>query len=271
MTDAFDDTGPQYPPPPSRAGVPGFEVGVSPIGDVSAFDPWKVIASQYANSPILTSLVLKFTEALDQTGNLQAFFDNIWDIGEGANGYGLDVWGRIVGVSRVIAVQTEIFFGFANALPGVTTWNTGLNQGFWGGGAFYSGEPLTTNYTLSDEAFLLLIMAKAASNITNGSIPAVNQILLKLFPNRGNCFVQEGFAGSNFFGFAVADGSGNPTSNGYYGFGQAPLYGGQSTGSIMQAIYTFDFELSPVELSIITTSGVLPTAAGVQPVVIQNF
>ncbi len=264
-------TGPQYPPPVGASPINDFFVGESPVGEVPVFNPWSVIASQYANSPIVDSLALSWTAALDPTYALQAFFDNIWNIGQGPNGYGLDVWGRIVGLKngRTISVNQGLYFGFNEATPsagGISGFNEGQQQGFWGGGQFYNGEPLTINYQLSDEAFLLLIFAKAATNITNGSIPAINQILLNLFPNRGNCYVQESFVSNNYFGFAEAE----QGQLNVFGFNQAQFYNGQNLGNVMQITYVFDFRLTPIELAIVETSGVMPTPAGVQAVVVQN-
>jgi hypothetical protein len=98
-------------------------------------------------------------------------------------------------------------------------------------GVFYSGAAVTTNVNLSDADFRTLILAKAASNICDGSIPAINAILLALFPNRGACYVTD---------------LGN-----------------------MQMTYTFNFALTPIELAIVETSGVLPTPAGVAATVVQ--
>lgn len=263
-------TGPAYPPAPGGAPIDDVLVGESPIGEIPAFSPWEPVVSQYANSPQIDSLVQSWTAMVDPTKNLQNFFDNIWNIGQGVNGYGLDVWSRIVGLKngRVVTALQGDYFGFAEARPdegGVSTWNFGFNRGTFGGGQFYNGEPLTENYTLEDEPFLLLIMAKAASNITSGAIPAVNQILLNLFPNRGNCYVQEVFATSQFFGFAEA----TPGGSDILGFNQAEFYNGQNIGVDMQITYVFKFQLTPVELAIITTEGVLPTAAGVRATIVQ--
>ena len=146
----------------------------------------------------------------------------IWNV-DTAQGYGLDVWGRIVGVSRTLnVVSPGDYFGFQEALPGSQPFNQS---------PFYIGTPLTTNYELSDSAFRVLIFAKALSNICDGSIPAINQILMKLFPNRGNAYVVDGLD--------------------------------------MTMIYKFEFVLTPVELAIVLQSGVLPKPTGVSATVQQ--
>ncbi|MGO7089502.1 DUF2612 domain-containing protein [Rhizobium leguminosarum] len=245
------DTGPPYPRPP--AGIPNgigqFEIGVSPIGTYPGFDVWQTVISQYANSPILTQLILDIDAYIDQTQNLDVFYDFVLNL-DTAEGYGLDVWGRIVGVNRVLQVNAGNWFGFEEATPGSYT---------FGQGSYYSGTSLTSNYALSDEAYRTLIFAKAAANITNGSIPAINRILMMLFPNRGNAYVTEGSQQGEWFGFAESVNA--------QGFNQAAFYSGSALAS-MTMTYTFEFQLSSVELAIVQNSGVLPKPTGVKASVV---
>lgn len=231
------DSGRDYPPGTATAGF-----GVP-------FDVWQTVISQYANSKILTQLILNIDAYLDQTANLDAFYNFIWNV-DTAQGYGLDVWGRIVGVNRVVKITLTNWFGYDEALPGSFT---------FGQGAFYSGDPLTSNLALSDDAYRLLIFAKAAANITNGSIQAINQILRNLFPGRGNCYVTEGNLNGVWFGFTE---SLNAT-----GFNQAAFYSGSAIHPMTMA-YVFEFPLTPVELAIVQQSGVLPKSTGVSSSVI---
>lgn len=172
---------------------------------------------QYANSPRLDAMITSFNAAIDQTENIENLYDMIWNIAT-AFGYGLDVWGRIVGVTRTlhVPIPDAEFLGFEEA---GSSW-TGFGQG-----GFYSGGGTSTNFVLSDADFRTLILAKAAGNISNGSIPSVNSILLSLFPLRGVCYVADGLD--------------------------------------MSLTYTFTFPLTPIELAIIQQAGVLPNAAGV--------
>jgi hypothetical protein len=211
-------SGPPYPPGPQPGSnsIGAFTIGISPIGDISPFNPWLTIISQYANSEILTGIITAFNAAMDMTENFDNFFDLIWNVLT-AQGYGLDVWGRIVGVSRTVQLPGNVtYLGFEEA---GSSW-TGFNQG-----GLYSGEGTTTNFNLSDDDFRTLILAKAAGNISDGSIPSVNAILLALFPNRGACFVQD--------------------------------------NQNMSVTYVFKFPLTAVELAIVSQANVLPTAAGV--------
>lgn len=137
--------------------------------------------AQYSNSPTITSWIESFNAAMDLTAALDNFYDLIWNVMT-AQGYGLDLWGRIVGVQRAIAIPGDVqFFGFKEA----SSW-TGFGQG-----GFYSGGGLTQNYLLNDSDFRKLVLAKAAGNISDGAIPSVNQILLNLFPGRGACYVAD--------------------------------------------------------------------------------
>ena len=210
-------SGPPWPPGPQPGSnqIGSFQIGISPIGDISPFNFWTTVQSEYANSPIITQLMSNFAQYLDQTANFDAFFDNMFNI-DTANGYGLDCWGRIVGVSRIVQLPSGTkFFGF----------NEAGDPNFGGTAPFFSGTQATTNFALIDTQFRTLIFAKALTNISDGSIPSINQILLNLFPNRGNCYVAD---------------LGN-----------------------MKMQYVFNFTLSPVEIAIVETSGVLPKPVGV--------
>lgn len=141
------------------------------------------VLSQYANSPSLMSLIDSFNSAVDPSPNIDAFYDNVWNI-QTAQGYGLQVWGRIVGVSNVLAIPGGApFFGFEEA-------GTASAAPF-GQGAFYSGSQATQNYTLSDDAFRALILIKALANISQSNIPTYNTILTQLFLGRGNAYVMD--------------------------------------------------------------------------------
>lgn len=212
-------SGPPYPhpnPAPGSNGIGMFQIGISPIGTIPTFDPWATIIAQYANSPVITSMIQSFNAAMDMTAPMEDFYDMVWNI-QTAVGYGLEVWGRIVGVQRAIQIPGSIqLLGFEEA---GNSW-TGFGQG-----GFFSGQPISQNYILNDADFRTLILAKAAGNISDGAIPAVNQILLTLFPNRGSCYVADGLN--------------------------------------MSLTYTFNFQLTAPELAIVSQLNVLPNAAGV--------
>lgn len=203
-------------------GIGQYEIGVSPIGD-QPFDWTQTLYSQYANSPVLTQWLDFFSQWIDANASVDSFYDNMWNI-QTAQGYGLDVWGRIVGVNRVITIVASQYLGFEEA--GDTVF-----ENTWGYGIWYSGETIgTSSYALSDSAFRQLILAKAATNIWNGSIPGLNAILRLLFPGQ--------------IVYCTDGGNGTMT-------------------------YTFGFLLTPVQLSIAQTPGILPRPAGVLATIVQ--
>lgn len=140
------------------------------------------IISQYANSPIILALIDSYNASLDQTQNINNFYDNVWNI-ETANHYGLLQWGQIIGVTNVVPLPAPItgHFGFSQQAE---------SQSF-GHGSFYSIPPATQNYTLTDDAYRTLLLIKALANISNCSIPTYNKILMELFPGRGNAYVSD--------------------------------------------------------------------------------
>lgn len=222
------DTGPPYPLPPLPSGLgEALAPGLSPVGTPVPFNVWQTIISQFANSTRLTSLIENMQEYIDQTENFDIFFDNMWNI-DTAFGYGLDVWGRILNVSRnltIVTTVTGVFFGFEEAGT--------LSANPFNSAPFFSSSQITTltsTFSLSDDVYRTLLFAKALSNITDGSIPAINQLLLNLFPGRGNCYCTDG---------------GNMTMT-----------------------YTFGFALTAPEIAIVSSSGVLPKPVGVLSTVI---
>lgn len=178
----------------------------------------QTVIPEYAASPRLTALLGYIDDWLEPDTRFEAFYDLIWNVAT-AVGYGLDVWGRIVGVVRVLTVAADEYLGFEGA-PGSASGDS-FTVAPW-----YEGQPTTSNYALTDNAFRNLIYAKAAANITNGSIQAINHILMNyLFPGRGKCYVVDNLD--------------------------------------MSMVYKFEFHLEPFEVAIVATSGVLPRPVGV--------
>jgi uncharacterized protein DUF2612 len=184
-------SGPNYPryAPGSAPGgnaIGSFIIGESPIGTISPFDIWTTIISEYANSPTITALCTNMGQYVDPTRDLDSFFDSIFNI-DTAIGYGLDVWGRILGITRILQlpIGTGPFLGFEEAAtPSILT--------PFGQGPFFSGQSLSNNFSLQDPQYRQLLLAKALANICDGSIPMINQLLLNLFPGLGTCYVADG-------------------------------------------------------------------------------
>ena len=181
----------------------------------------QTVLSQYATSPRLLSLIESFDDCISPDANLEAFYDDIWNILT-AQGRGLDIWGRIVGIVRTITVSEGDYFGYTgeNVSGDVHASGDSYNAAI-----FYEGESITSNFELTDHAFRQLILAKAAANITNGSTQAINQILMNLFPGRGNAYVEDNLD--------------------------------------MTMVYKFTFPLQPFEVAIVLNSGVMPRPTGV--------
>lgn len=202
---------------PSPLGSGAIE---APVGDLIIGGrpfPWQnTVLAQYANSPHMVTLIANFAEAMSQKPNLDDFYDLVWNI-QTCQTFGLDVWGRIVVVSRVIPVADTKFLGFEE---GGTIDYAGFNQA-----PFYSGQRISSGFRLSDEAYRQLIISKAASNIWDGTIPALNAILRLLFPLQAP--------------YVIDDGN-------------------------MSMTYRFPWVLSPVEASVAISSGVLPRPCGVK-------
>lgn len=136
------------------------------------------ILAQYANSPTLLGVINNWNLALDPNSNIDNFYNNVWNI-ESATGYGLQVWGRIVGAGNTLSIPgTQLNFGFKE----------GSGQPF-GQQSFFFGQENSGTYTLSDPAFRALILAKALTNISNTTNNTYNTLLMNLFSGRGNAYV----------------------------------------------------------------------------------
>jgi hypothetical protein len=186
-------------------------------------DYQQTVIAEFSNSTALLTVLEGFNQNVDPADNLNNFYDLIWDVSS-AEGYGLDVWGRIVGVNRVLQVAETQYFGFQQ---GGTLAIAGFDQAI-----FFRGEALTTNYALTDDGFRTLIYAKALANISDLSVPAINKVLQTLFSSYGNAYCTD--------------------------------------GENMTMTYTFNFNLTPVQYSIVATSGVLPRPVGVAVSIVQT-
>lgn len=170
---------------PTPSDVGQFVIGQSPIGTEPKLNFEYTIISQYGNSPTLWQMIQNFQQYIDPTQSLDFFYDNIWNI-DTAVGYGLDVWGRILGVTRLINIPGATlgpYWGFSQASDAQP-----FDQA-----PFFNGSNTANVQTvaLPDSNYRQLLLAKALANISDGSIKGVNAILRFLFPGRGNCYVQD--------------------------------------------------------------------------------
>lgn len=137
----------------------------------------ETIQSQYANSPKLLTLIEEFSSVINQDTNIEQFKKLVWNI-HTAKGFGLDIWGRIVGVTRnVNTADTEgEFFGFTK---GFTPFD---NAPFTGQGTQFG------SYKLRDDMYRQLIMIKAFANIVYATAPNINKFLNYIFGKRGKAY-----------------------------------------------------------------------------------
>lgn len=142
----------------------------------------RTIISQYANSPTLGALIANMNEYIDPRVNMDAFYDYVWNV-DTAQGFGLDIWGKIVGVSRLLRIPDSTkTFGYNNtSFP--QDWAP-FNQG-----TFFTGSSSGQSIELTDDAYRTLILVKALANIVATAAPSMNQLLRNLFPGRGVCYV----------------------------------------------------------------------------------
>lgn len=186
------------------------------------FDFEATVISQYANSPTILQLVSSMNDYIDQGANFANFYAFVWNV-DTAQGFGLDVWGKIVNVSRLLQIpNSNRYVGFQDGTgPGPSTDVEPFGQeGIW-----FTPLAATEGYLLQDAPYRQLILTKALANILNTTIPAFNQLLQNLFPGRGNPYVY--------------------------------------TSGEMAMTFVFDFVLTPIELAILQQSGAVPVPPGV--------
>lgn len=122
---------------------------------------------------------------MDMTEFTEEFLTTIWDIST-AEDYGVDVWRKIVGVSRLLNVpQQTTNFGFDEAFISAAD----DSPKPFDEASFYEGLQLTTTVRLANDGYRKLILVKAMANITDCSIPSLNNALNYLFEGEGDAFV----------------------------------------------------------------------------------
>ncbi|MDU5684155.1 MAG: DUF2612 domain-containing protein [Kluyvera cryocrescens] len=145
---------------------------------------WKdTILTQYSASAKLLSIVDTFNQAVSLDDFTDEFITRVWDLTT-CETYGLDVWGKIVGVSRYITAPIESSsFGFSEADDSDPDYPTPFNES-----PFFGGTQETTNVRLGNDAYRTLIFCKAFTNISIATIPEINRFLRMLFYQRGRAY-----------------------------------------------------------------------------------
>lgn len=182
---------------------------------------WKdTILTQYSASTKLISIIETFNQAVSLDDFTDEFISKVWYLTT-CETFGLDMWGKIVGVSRYITAPIESgSFGFSEADDSDPDYPTPFNDA-----PFFGGVQETTNVRLEDDAYRTLIFCKAFTNISIATIPDINKFLRILFYKRGRAYCVN--------------------------------YRDMTMGM------TFEFELAPYEVSILTNYDVTPIPSGV--------
>lgn len=125
------------------------------------FDPSVTIISQYANSATLVQMIENFRQQISPDADFQMFYDYIWNI-DTAQGFGLDILGRIINLPRQITIP-----------------------------AIYPFTVPAGAFSMDDTQYRKALLLKALANISNSSAPEINRILMMMSDGRGNAFVRK--------------------------------------------------------------------------------
>lgn len=147
---------------------------------------WGVpIQSQYSASPRIIALAKAMASRLDNLDAIRDFFELIYNV-QTAQGEGLDIWARIVGLpSRKIYVSNSDVFGFES---NPVTWKP-FDQA-----PFTNPDVGSGMVALSDDVLRWFIMYKAMSNISGETMLDLNTLLgefARFTTGTGNCYVLE--------------------------------------------------------------------------------
>lgn len=133
------------------------------------------VQSQYSASPRILALAGMYWDMLNPGSEIQTMLDDMLNPST-ARGYGLDVWGRIVGIKRATVPVSGEYLAFdpdPMSNPDGDSWN---NAPF---------NPLTPQGLATDSVFRVYVMVKAMMNIGNGSLADINKYFSLMFPNSG--------------------------------------------------------------------------------------
>ena len=138
------------------------------------FDIDLTIQSQYGASPHIQGVIHHYYNDVNPQKDIDLIYDKMINIYT-AEGYGLDVWGRIVGISReYVAIDEQYdYLGFDNR-----PYNMGRIETF-NNAPFY--KVVNGKVQLRDDAYRTYILIKAMLNISNVSLNSLNYIFKQLF------------------------------------------------------------------------------------------
>ena len=136
---------------------------------MSDFNIDAVIQSQYGDSPHIKGVIRGYYDYISPQKDIDIIYDKMINIYT-AEGYGLDVWGRIVGISReYVAVDEQYnYLGFDNRPYNMDRIETFNNAPFY--------KIVNGKIQLEDNAYRTYILIKALINISNVSLNSLNFI-----------------------------------------------------------------------------------------------
>ena len=148
--------------------------------DFTSFDTWDIaetVQSQYATSKRMRAVIDAFWQAINPKSDIDLLYKKLVNP-RTAEGWGLDVWGRIVAIGRsYLAVEDDTpYFGFD---PPEGVKNERLNS--FGNAPFY--KQIMGKVRLADTMFRTYVFLKALINISNSSLASLNQAVKLLFPD----------------------------------------------------------------------------------------
>ena len=148
--------------------------------DFTSFDTWDIaetVQSQYATSKRMRAVIDAFWQAINPKSDIDLLYKKLVNP-RTAEGYGLDVWGRLVAIGRsYLAVDDGTpYFGFD---PPEGVKNERLNT--FGNAPFY--KQIYGKVRLADPMFRTYVFLKALINIGDSSLASLNQAVKLLFPD----------------------------------------------------------------------------------------
>lgn len=157
----------------------------------------ETLLSQYANSPIIVSIIEGMNYAIDPRFTIEDFYNILWNL-RTATGFGLDIWGRIVGVNRNVRMSDPdaVTFGFKTD-PQDEKFKP-FNQA-----PFSSAGSQFETYRLPDSLYKQLIIIKAASNILYATAPNINKYLKTVFNDRAYYYITGHMTAKYVFEFTL--------------------------------------------------------------------
>ncbi|WWQ12960.1 structural protein [Ralstonia phage PQ43W] len=254
------------------------------------------VMKQYSNSATLLALLASFDQWCDLTQFSSDFLTNIWDITQ-AQGFGLDIWGRILGQSRLIQITPAPNKNFGWNVATTAVANTPIG----------TGNGSTTTFTVKGNAGTAVTpnsgaVFYVAGVATTPSSQSGTSVTFSPAPASGaaitwtGTFSQTGtnwkpWSTSPFYGGASGSTTAFPLQDTYFRklllvkaaaniascdvgslnalmrsmFGdRGRCYVGYDPAVPMHIGYHFEFIPTPVEASIIQ-SGLFPIPAGMKP------